>query len=312
MEIADLKVGDVVLFSAEKGSFISWAITFLTDAPVSHAALFYGDNQAQPSLIEETPPAVAINPAAARFVDRTITVRRLDSTLPLDPVIAAAKSYYNNAEPYDNAGLYMVGMLLIYKKFTPDTLTQKIIIKILKKLTATLDAYINNHKYPGKKPMVCSQFDAQCYEDAGPQYQLQFSGNVLSAAAGASLLDQAITLVESDRERFAGILRAPLIKVQEEPVETAEELCAELKAAFEQRPALAAATVTLSADLAVAIQQFAEVNSQYLAGELRLASATADITAPLQLLKTNENMFISPGDLLLHCTNLKDVGTITS
>ena len=285
MEIADLKVGDVVLFSAEKGSFISWAITFLTDAPVSHAALFYGDNQAQPSLIEETPPAVAINPAA--------------------------KSYYNNVEPYDNAGLYMVGMLLIYKKFTPDTLTQKIIIKILKKLTATLDAYINNHQYPGKKPMVCSQFDAQCYEDAGPQYQLQFSGNVLSQAVGASLLDQAITLVESDRERFAGLLRAPLIKVQEEPTETAEELCAELKAAFEQRPAMAA-TVTLSVDLAVAIQQFAEVNSQYLAGELRLASATTDITAPLQLLKTNENMFISPGDLLLHCTNLKDVGTITS
>lgn len=311
MEIADLKVGDVVLFSAEEGSFISWAITFLTDAPVSHAALFYGDYQAQPSLIEETPPAVAINPAAERFVGRTITVRRLDSSLPLDPVIAAAQNYYNNTEPYDNAGLYMVGMLLIYKKFTPDTLKQKIIIKILKKLITTLDAYINNHKYPGKTPMVCSQFDTQCYDDAGPQYQLQFSGNVLYQAAGASLLDQAITLVESDKERFANYLNAPLVRMLEEPTETAEQLCAELKDAFEQGQSLTAA-VTLDPDLVVAIQQFAEVNSQYLAGEVRLTSAAADITTPLQLLKTNENMFISPGDLLLHCTNLKDVGTITS
>ena len=37
MNINDLKAGDILLFSPEKGSFISWAITYLTDAPVSHA-----------------------------------------------------------------------------------------------------------------------------------------------------------------------------------------------------------------------------------------------------------------------------------
>ncbi len=41
MNINDLKAGDILLFSPEKGSFISWAITYLTDAPVSHAAMFY-------------------------------------------------------------------------------------------------------------------------------------------------------------------------------------------------------------------------------------------------------------------------------
>jgi len=52
MEIKDLKIGDVVLFSPEKGSFISWAITFLTDAPVSHASVFFGENHARsPSVL---------------------------------------------------------------------------------------------------------------------------------------------------------------------------------------------------------------------------------------------------------------------
>lgn len=32
MKISDLKTGDILLFSPEKGSFISWAITFLTHA----------------------------------------------------------------------------------------------------------------------------------------------------------------------------------------------------------------------------------------------------------------------------------------
>ena len=58
MDIKDIKTGDILLFSPEKGSFISWAITFLTDAPVSHAAMFYNeDNQ---SIIEETPPQVKV------------------------------------------------------------------------------------------------------------------------------------------------------------------------------------------------------------------------------------------------------------
>ncbi|EDW2056673.1 hypothetical protein L8Z36_001435 [Salmonella enterica] len=44
--LSELRPADVLLFSPEKKSFISWAITFLTDAPVSHAALYF--NEAPP------------------------------------------------------------------------------------------------------------------------------------------------------------------------------------------------------------------------------------------------------------------------
>ena len=128
MNINDLKAGDILLFSPEKGSFISWAITYLTDAPVSHAAMFYEEKSQ--SIIEETPPQVAINHAAERFEGREIYVRRLNSKedLPLSPVIEKAQNYLNNAEPYDHSGLYTVGLLLVYKKFTPNTPVKKTMI----------------------------------------------------------------------------------------------------------------------------------------------------------------------------------------
>ena len=97
MNSKDLKPGDVLLFSAEKGSFISWAITFLTDAPVSHAAMYF-DKQEQ-TIIEETPPQVAINHAPERFKGREIHVRRFKKDLPLTPVINASKNYLNDEEP---------------------------------------------------------------------------------------------------------------------------------------------------------------------------------------------------------------------
>ena len=60
MNIKDIKMGDVLLFSPEKGSFISWAITFLTGEPVSHAAMYYSEEDQ--SIIEETSPQIKVNP----------------------------------------------------------------------------------------------------------------------------------------------------------------------------------------------------------------------------------------------------------
>lgn len=238
-------------------------------------------------------------------------MRRLDSDLPLSPVIAAATNYCNNAEPYDNASLYMVGAILVYKKFTPSSLVQKVVIKILDKITATLDAYINSHEYPGKQPMVCSQFVAQCYEDAGAQYKLNFKGNLLTKkAAGDSLLDQAISIAGNDKKRYAKTPLVPGSKITVEPSETAEQLCEELQEAFSQTKATLKA-VSISSELVEAIHRFSQVNSLFVSGETLLSNKFhEDATSSLQLLKENENMFIFPGDLLLHCTNLKDVGTI--
>lgn len=177
MKIKDLKPGDILLFSAEKGSFISWAITYLTDASVSHAAMYYNDKER--SIIEETPPQVTTNNADKRFEGRKINVRRLKEDLPIGPVIEASTSYLNDKEPYANSGLYIVGLLLMYKKFAPDNLVQKAMVKIFKKITVSIVKYLENYQYPDKSPMVCSQFVAQCYAKAGDKYKLKIEHGVL-------------------------------------------------------------------------------------------------------------------------------------
>jgi len=148
MEISDLKPADILLFSGEKGSWISEAIMFLTDSSVSHAAMTYTSSE---KIVEESPPAVQVNDAAQRFKGRTVYVMRIDpSKDSMSPVLDASEGYLNKDEPYAMSNLYLVGLLLLYRKFTPSTQVQKVMLKIFKKLAADIIKYINKHKNPGK------------------------------------------------------------------------------------------------------------------------------------------------------------------
>ena len=314
MNINDIKTGDILLFSPEKGSFISWAITFLTGAPVSHAAMFY--NEENQLIIEETPPQVKVSLAVERFKDREIYVRRLNvkEDLPLSPVIKKATGYLNDTEPYDKSGLYMVGLLLIYKKFTPNTSVKKVMVKILKKITASIIKYIHEHQNPEKSPMVCSQFVAQCYSDAGDKYKLKIENGILLRNAAMqdgsfNVLDQVMETVKSGERTNLQTLLASTFKIQDEPSFSDEELCRELKEAFE----LTSGEITsdITDELIEAVSQFSKAHYLYSSGGTQLQNILPDdSTEILQTLKDNENMYVFPGDLLNHCENLKDIGTI--
>lgn len=322
MEIKDLNSGDVLLFSGEKGSLISEAIMFLSNAPVSHAAMVYNPNS---TIVEESPPAVQTNQAAERFIDRKVSVMRLKpAQSSYGPVLEAATGYLNNKAPYANANLYLVGMLLIYRKFAPDTLQQAIIIKILKKITASIITYYNEHKYPGELPMVCSQFVYQCYEDAGGDYQLKIRGGVLGKAAPAemalpSLLDQAIYRV---RNETAPAFRAFVttntgMALAEPEMQSDEELAGELLETLQVRSALGAEpSAPLQDALVVAIHEFGQAIQLVRRGvsapadELLQANTQRMASNGLAQLKAEEAYFVAPGDLLLHCQNLDLVGEI--
>jgi len=310
MKIKDLKTADVLLFSPEEGSFISWAITYLTDAPVSHAAMYYSEENK--TIIEETPPQVAVNVAEGRFKGRKISVRRFDKDITMRPVLDVAKTYLNNNEPYDKNGLYMIGILLIYKKFAPHTLLQKVIIKILKKLTVAIVKEIQKHEAPGKSPMVCSQFVAQCYDKAGVQYHLNIVNGVLENMAlkqgeNNNLIEQVLASIDSKQSRGLELLLAPELNKLEDLYDEAEDLCKELKDAFDTSSRDLSTNTT--DELVEAVSQFA--HALYLMdpdqAENGLELKATDLLANL---KDNENMFTFPGDLLSHTTNLLDVGTI--
>lgn len=297
LSLSDLRPADVLLFSPEKKSFISWAITFLTDAPVSHAALYF--NSTPPTIIEETPPQVSENPAQKRFHGRTIHVYRHTSTTPLLPVIDAARLHLNNQEPYDHAGLYMVGLLLMYKKFSITSQKQQVIIRILKKLTATISHYIQQHQTPGKQPMVCSQFVAQCFDDAGAPFRLQFRHTSMTDSAfGETLLDKAIDWTKQRQPIFGEYDMASAPETASD-----EALCEALHNAFMDNTN--PPTPSMTEALAESIYQFAEAH----AALINIDTAAKNYH-PLTALQSNNNMFISPGDLMRTCNNLAPVGIV--
>lgn len=323
MDINDLKSGDILLFSGEKGSTISEAIMYLTNAPVSHAAMAYTPGG---TIVEATPPAVQTNQAAERFIDRKISVMRCNPPQnSYAPVLAAATGYLNDKAPYANANLYLVGMLLVYRKFTPDTVTQRVIISILKKITAAIITYYNDHKYPGQLPMVCSQLVYQCYEDAGNDYRLMIKGGVLVGRAltadtsTPSLLDQAI---HRGRNAPAPAFRAFVaarsgLALAAPEARSDEELASELLVALRATPSLhAEAALPLDDALVLAIHEFAQ--AIYLArtgataspDELSQANALRMASNGMAQLKSEEAYFVAPGDLLLHCANLSLAGEI--
>jgi hypothetical protein len=308
MNIDELKQGDVLLFSPKKGSFISWAIAYLTNSNVSHAAMFY--NEEDKTIIEEKPPQVAVNKADDSFKKRTIYVKRLKNGLTMTPVINQSKIYLNNEEPYDDVGLYMVGILLLYKKFTPDTPQQKIIIKILKKITSAITKYINEHEYPDKSPMVCSQFVAQCYAGAGNEYELIIKNGTLEAAIEPteSILDQVLNIVRSQKVRSTQPLLMATSDISIWEQESSEDLCKELQSVMTSKTQNTADE--LSDEFIDAVSQFSYIHHIVSLGVMKADPNLCEAHSFLQKLHDEENMFTFPADLMDHCTNLEQVGTI--
>lgn len=298
MEIRDLQLGDVLLFSPEKGSWISKTITWLTDAPVSHTAMTY---QMYSKLIEETPPQVRVADANQRFVERTIYVMRYTKELEnFEPVMQIAKKYLNLHEPYAMSNLYLLGMLLLYKKFTPTDAVQKATLKILKRISAKLLDAINQKEYPNKLPMVCSQFIFQCYKEAGSDFQLSIkSPNLLHDSKHFSLLNHAFSHKPSLKDSLAEGSRI------DQPEVSDESLGQELYQHISDRSLLS--TGTISIKLLDAIHHFAQA-FHALANETGYEEA--DSKQGLAILQAQESLFVTPGDLLLHCPELTQVGEI--
>lgn len=333
LDIDQLQPADILLFSglkknAEEKDWISTAIMFLTNSEVTHAALYRDLGE----IIEETPPRVQTYKLNSdkRCQGRKIYVNRFNSQhfIPA-PVINAATMYLNESQPYAFNNLYLLGMILLYKKFTPNILTKRVMIKIYKLLASQLIDYMNQHKSPGKLPMVCSQFVFQCYEDAGESYHLNTMKSKredlwLANENSMNLVEQIISRVQDN----SLALEAPkqtgvALDIQNIPSQSDEELAQELLEALQPNVPQSnevGATDEIDDELAVAVYDFgqaaylaenAEENprsviwekSNELAGDL-------SISPGLSFLKIKEAYFVTPEDLLNNCDNLVRIGVI--
>lgn len=188
LTIDDLRAGDVLLFSVLPGDFISAMIGMLTNSDVSHAALFA--DETGKTILEATGDSPVLeNEAAPRFAGRNISVCR--RRLPLDPapVIAAGRHHVEIKTNY--GGIYTLGALLVmstYARIRWDEKTSQAAITLLAATYSLLRTWLERDD----ANVFCSQFVAQCFEEAGDAYRLHFdSGTVIPLAAGpaSSLLD---------------------------------------------------------------------------------------------------------------------------
>ena len=326
MEIKELQPGDILLFSGAKDR-ISRAIMLLTDSLVTHSALSYKKNG---EIVEETPPSIRTSKLdihSERLKGRKIYVNRFNKHQnSMAPVLEAATGYLNQEIPYAKNNLYLLGLILIYEKWTPNTLLKKVMIKIFKKLASLIGEYINKYKSPGKLPMVCSQFVYQCYEDAGSDYHLRIkNGSLVSTSLSVSknnlsILDQVINRVKSDSSaQFQGLIESSAnLTINNVPSQTELELAQELIEALEGSEV--DTEEDLNDELALAVHDFGQA--------VYLAEATPENAKPLMLAKTNElafelnvssslgflkakqAFFVTPEDLLNNCENVTQVGII--
>lgn len=185
MKKEDLRSGDVILFPPHKGDFIAWAIAFLTDGEVNHAALCYpnpaGELQVAESILKD---GLVLNPFPQTInIDYPLRIARLKNQTDLTPVLKAAENYLNQKNSYPNFNLGLLGVLLLFKKFAPTTLQNKIIYQFAALVAVKLMKFIQQQKHPGHCPMSCSQFVAQCFTDAGTGYNLEFDKLVADFSA---------------------------------------------------------------------------------------------------------------------------------
>jgi hypothetical protein len=238
-----------------------------------------------------------------------------------DPVLDVARNYLNYNQPYSHGKLYALGLLLLYKRFTPNVIAQKVMVKIFKKIASELLDYVDRYIYPGKFPMYCSQFVYRCYEEAGDEYCLGIVENNSSidaqvAANGKSLLRQVIHRIRNDA---SDVFRSYIMEysdknlgvdISQSDTDLAIDLVNALQAKSGQK------NLELDNELVMAIHEFSQAVYRAMTGinidyyELEHANRIGMTTTGLSLLSMEESDFVTPGDLFNNCANLRLIGEI--
>lgn len=291
MPLSELKPADVLLFEGEDDT-IDNAIMFLTHSKLTHAALYYRTG----ALADAGLSGIGVHALSDDPKGRRIHARRMGVELDPGPVLAAAKGYVDNGEPYDKPGLVMVGLILIYKKFTPTSLVQKAAIALLKRICASVDKWINEHYQHGKKPMVCSQYVFQCFQDASktdPRYELVIRQGVVSLQRGHE---------DSLLHRVAAHPRSEALMTTRMPASigdvegTDEELVGNLIDAMKQSQSPSIQSeVGLDDELVEQVHRLGDL--------LRNAQGSED-TDGVSYLMSQESLFVTPEDLYSNCPSL--------
>lgn len=304
---SDLKPGDILLLSA-KDDFVSTIISIFTNSKVTHTAIVAEDTD---YMYECTAPEACCTPLCERH-NRDIYVRRLsDSTLPLDPVVAYAKKYADDKQPYAYADMVFIGICILTKGCVPKLAVShpNLIIDIVKVACYAVEKWINTKAHPGQLPMVCSQMAFNAYANAAltvdSGYKIHIDDefepvqNLLTMVLDKLHAQNSLSICMDEAESFDSL---------EDPYAVAEPLLEQLIAAYTKEQDNVCEKVQenqLSSKLFPYIIKFANNILTALGIDCK---ENAELIA--ETLLDMQGAFVTPDDLCFHAENLTSVGCI--
>jgi len=317
LNVSKLKAGDIMTFDGERdeqGNLdpLSHLIMILTDSEVSHGGLY----------IQENPPAMAdaaLSGLHAHLVAdkgdplRPVHICRLKMAdqLDLTPVIEAAEKYLKDDLVYPMPDLILLGMILVYKNVSHVSLKQKVIIGLLKIITAKIKSILEDKKYEGKHPMICSEFVYQCYLDASkkdPRLKLILKNADLQLSlrhrTSITLLDHYIDYRFSQQKFFASneepIEKSLFENVNEDIEENESQLIQMAIKGIHDKDRLFGENESLS----LAVQNFLIAEQELRGKPIHSFKSLIDNA------KEQQAFFVTPNDLLCHISNADNLGIL--
>lgn len=317
LNVSKLKAGDIMSFDGERDENgkldpLSHLIMILTDSEVSHGGLY----------IQEDPPAMAdaaLSGLHAHLVAdkgnplRPVHICRLKMAdqLDLTPVIEAANKYIKDDLVYPMPDLILLGMILVYKNISHVSLKQKVIIGLLKIITAKIKSILEDKKYEGKHPMICSEFVYQCYLDASkkdPRLKLILKNADLQQSlrhrTSITLLDHYIDYRFSQQKFFASneepIEKSLFENVNEDIEENESQLIQMAIKGIHDKDRLFGENESLS----LAVQNFLIAEQELRGKPIHSFKSLIDNA------KEQQAFFVTPNDLLCHISNVDNLGKL--
>lgn len=317
IKLNDLKVGDVVLYPPHEGDWLAQAIALLTSGTVNHAAIYYGVKDGKHCVVESVLAGMNINPMPDSIEDLyALPIMRHKNKSDLQPVIDCAQKYINENNPYPYVNLGILALLLINKSFTKATLKSLVIYNITLLLSVKLMKAIQALR-PGQHPMSCSQFTAQCFTDAGEDYNLKFDklivqlDKILQCNAldieKTSLLD-ILEIAEPEPMLMATVNDMQAQEVLENEDLIVADFISLLNSETANQPLLMVSKLeTANRPIAPIIKKIVFALYEMITGK-----QTDQIQEAIDGIKfsTNRNFLVTPEDININCNNLEHVGKL--
>lgn len=311
----ELKPGDILLFPPvpfsieEPLTALGHIITAITGGKVSHSAIYCGIVDQIPTVAHADLPGISsfplqdlLNEEPACFVFRH---NKYNSSCP---IYKEALGYASANNPYPKLNLGLLGLLLLANRFAEETIKNKFFYDFTLWVSLKIMKVIEKHKHPGKTPMTCSQFAAQCYTDAGVMYDIHFH----------KLLIQFGALEKNDKVSTRSLLG--IIQNKQTNSFRDNDIQEIIEIHNNESTIIANFLEFLRNKDGITMserQTISEDDIEYAGQKLLRAISVAyngfipkTINEAIESLSTNRNYFVTPDDLYFNTTNLIDKGTL--